>query len=321
MTTQNTMKAAVIDAFGGPEALRIQAIPVPVVTDNQILIRVDFAGVGKWDVFEREGLFAKMAPGKPTFPYILGSEGAGTIVETGKNVTQFHVGEVVYGIMPARNPKAGFYAEYVAVNSDKAWPMPRNLTLQQAAALALDGGTALRGIKDVLQLRKGSTIMIIGASGGIGHMAIQIAKRLGARVFAVVSGNDGVELALSFGADTAVDGKTVDVVAAAAVFAPKGMDTALVTTDSPGVAQMLQAVQKNGRIAYPYGVRLNPDERLIGYNANYDDTLMEQLNHIAADDFTVHIDQIFSLADTSTAHKSLYKHHIGRMILSTRLPG
>lgn len=316
MTTQNNMKAVALRTFGGPEALKLQAVPMPVTADDQIVIRVHFAGVGKWDVLEREGLFAEMTPGEPTFPYILGSEGAGTVVKTGKNVTQFNVGESVYGIVPARNPKAGFYAEYVAVNSNKAWPIPRNLTVQQAAALALDGGTALRGLKDSLQVGKDDTVMIVGASGGIGHMAIQIAKRLGARVFAVASGNDGVKLALSLGADTALDGKTVDVVAAAAVFAPKGIDTALITTDSPGVAKMLQAVRKDGRIAYPYGVRLNPDKRLMGYNADYDEALMSQLNHIAADNFIVHIDQVFSLANVSAAHRSLGRHHIGRVVLS-----
>lgn len=134
MTTQNAMKATIIKEFGGPELLKAQVAPMPLITDDQILIRIDFAGVGKWDVFEREGLFAGMTPGEPTFPYILGSEGAGTVVKTGKNVTQFKVGEAVYGIVPARNPKAGFYAEYVAIDSNKVWPVPRNLTQQQAAA-------------------------------------------------------------------------------------------------------------------------------------------------------------------------------------------
>ncbi|HSW99835.1 MAG TPA: NADP-dependent oxidoreductase, partial [Patescibacteria group bacterium] len=277
-TSQKTMKAITMHGFGGADVLAYETVSLPLPGDEQIVLQVAYAGVGKWDIYEREGLFAQMLPGKPTFPYILGSEGSGKVVAVGKKVTRFKQGDMAYGMVPARSPKAGFYAEYVAVDTSQAWLIPSRMTVQQAAALALDGGTALRGLQDTLQIGENSSLMIIGASGGVGHLAVQIAKHMGARVFAVASGEDGVQLALSLGADTAVDGKTTDVVTAARQFAPNGIDAALVTAGGPTIANMLHAVTAGGRIAYPNVVRLDPSDQAIGYNADYDTKLMNQLN-------------------------------------------
>src|SRR5689334_20167606 len=191
-THPDTMQAAAIDKFGGP--ITPHTLPVPRVGADEILIRIESAGVGVWDPFEREGGFAKMMGSKPTFPYVLGSDGAGTVADVGERVSGFKKGDRVYALALA-NPKGGFYAQYAAVKATDASPIPGKLTVEQAGVLPVDAITALCGLDDTLKLRPGESVLIFGAGGGIGHLAVQLAKRMGARVFAVASGDDGVALA------------------------------------------------------------------------------------------------------------------------------
>src|SRR5262245_27687114 len=211
------MKAAAIDRFGGPEVIHTRSLPVPRPGANDVLIQLDAAGIGVWDPYVREG---EIPTRKRRFPRIIGNDGAGTVVAIGDRVTRFRVGERVY----AYSMDGGFYAEYVAVNEDNVAPIPPGMDTEQAGALGADGVTALRGLDDELRLEAGETLMIFGASGGIGHIAVQLAKRMGAKVLAVASGADGVELVLRLGADAAVDGRRDDAAAAAHAFAPGGFD-------------------------------------------------------------------------------------------------
>jgi NADPH:quinone reductase-like Zn-dependent oxidoreductase len=227
-TTQNTMKAVAIDRFGGPETLTLETLPVPEVGPDEVLIHIESADVGVWDPFEREGGFAKMYGVKPRFPYVLGTDGAGMVEAVGKRVSRFAKGDRVYGIA-LMNPKGGFYAEYAALNADNVAHVPEKLTSEQAGVMPRDALTALTGLDDVLGLKSGEALMIFGAGGGIGHLAVQLAKRMGARVLAVASGTDGVALAERLGADVVVNGRTDDVAAAAESFAPAGLDAALMT--------------------------------------------------------------------------------------------
>lgn len=113
-----------------------------------------------------------------------------------------------------------------------------------------DALTALSGL-DALELRAGGSVMVFGASGGIGHLALQLAKHQGARVLAVASGADGVVLASKLGADLAVDSRREDVLAAARAFAPDGLQAAVVTVGGEAVDRALSAVRDGGRVAYP----------------------------------------------------------------------
>ena len=186
-----TMRAIALDRFGGPETLKVQTIPTPEPDADEILIHVECAGVGAWDPFEREGGFVEVLGQKPEFPYVLGTDGAGTVAAVGENVKDFKEGDRVYAA-ELGNPKGGFYAEYAVVKAENASLIPGDLNMDQAAVLPSDGLTALKGLEGVLRLEPDESVMIFGASGGIGHIAVQLAKRMGARVFAVASGNDGV---------------------------------------------------------------------------------------------------------------------------------
>ena len=150
--------------------------------------------MGAWDPFEREGGFAKRFGTEQKFPYVLGTDGAGTVVRVGEQVSGFKEGDRVYAAVLA-NPKGGFYAEFAAVKADNVAHVPDKLTTEQAGVMLSDALTALQGLDDMLDLKPGETLMIFGAGGGIGHLAVQLAKRMGARVLAVASGEDGVALA------------------------------------------------------------------------------------------------------------------------------
>jgi NADPH2:quinone reductase len=314
---QQTMQAAAIDQFGGP--ITPHTLPVPDVGPDEILIRIESAGVGAWDPFEREGGFAKHYGGNPRFPYVLGSDGAGTVADVGKNVSGFNKGDRVYafGLM---NPKGGFYAQYAAVKADVASPIPGKLTVEQAGALPFDAMTALRGLDDTLGVKPGESVMIFGAGGGIGHLAVQLAKRMGARVFAVASGDDGVALATRLGADVVVEGHRDDVVAAAQKFAPNGIDAALLTAGGPAAERALRAVRDGGRVAYPNGVEPEPKARagvsVKSYDGMPDPAAIRKLNRlIEQEPFEVHVARTFPLDRADEAHRALDEHYLGKLAL------
>src|SRR5260221_2142763 len=246
--TQRTMKAIALDHFGGRETMKVQILPVPEVGPNEVLIHVECAGVGQWDLFEREGGFARECGIEAKFPYVLGSDGGGTLAAVGDRVKGLKPGDRVFAF-GFLNPKGGFYAEYAAIKADDVSRIPDELTTQQAGAMPVDAMTALRGLDDTLALKPGESVMIFGASGGIGHLAVQLARRMGARVFAVASGSDGVALVKRLDADAVVDGYKDDIAAAARQFAPKGLDAALITfgPKSGGVARTRPSTPKENK--------------------------------------------------------------------------
>jgi NADPH:quinone reductase len=326
-TGQNTMQAVAMDRFGGVETLSLRTLPVPEIGPDEVLIRVESAGVGVWDPFEREGGFARMFGVEPKFPYVLGSDGAGTIAAVGSEVRGFREGDRVYA-SSFLNPPWGFYAEFAAVKvsaSAMPWPaavslIPGNLTTEQAGALPVCAITALRGLDSTLGLQQGEAVMIFGAGGGIGHLAVQLAKGLGARVFAVASGDDGVALAKRLGADAAVNGRRDDVVAAAREFAPGGLDAALLTAGGETTQHALAAIRTGGRLAYPHGVEPEPQGRAgivaKSYDGMPDPELIAKLNRlIESGPFEVHIARVFPLGEAAAAHRALATHYLGKLAL------
>ncbi|HKU74259.1 MAG TPA: NADP-dependent oxidoreductase [Pyrinomonadaceae bacterium] len=316
---EKTMRAIALDRFGGPETLKVQNVPAPEPGADEILIHVECAGVGAWDPFEREGGFVEVLGTKPKFPYVLGTDGAGTVAAVGKNVKELKEGDRVYAA-ELGNPKGGFYAEYAVVKAENASLIPGDLEMDQAAVLASDGFTALQGLEDVLDLQPDESVMIFGASGGIGHLAVQLAKRLGARVFAVASGEDGVEFVKRLGADAAVDGHSDKVLDMAREFAPDGIDTALVTAGGEATDRALSAIRPDGRVAHPNGVMpvpKAPDQVSIeAYDGEGGREAIERLNElIEAGPFEVHVDRIFPLEQAAEAQAALEEHHLGKIAL------
>jgi NADPH:quinone reductase-like Zn-dependent oxidoreductase len=169
-------------------------------------------------------------------------------------------------------------------------------------------------------LKSGESILIFGASGGIGHLAVQLAKRMGARVLAVASGIDGVALATQVGADMVIDGRKDDLRAAARKFAPGGLDCVLLTAGGAGAQQALEALRNGGRAAYPNGVEPEPKGRdgikLHSYDGMPKPGTIEKLNQmIERAPFEVHVDRTFRLEQVNEAHKALQKHFLGKLAL------
>ena len=313
------MRAAALDRFGGIETIQMKTLPVPEPGPDEILLRVESAGVGVWDPYEREGEFAKMFGTKPRFPYVLGSDGAGTVAAVGEQVRNFKEGDRAYALALA-NPKGGFYAEYAAVKAENVSPIPKKLTVEQAGVMPVDALTALRGLDEILQLKPGESLLVFGAGGGIGHLAVQLAKRMGTRVLAVASGDDGAALAKRLGADAVVNGRKEDVEAAARAFAPGGLDAALITAGGEAADAALRAVRDNGRVAHPNGVepapKARPGVKVQAYDGEPNPRQIEKLNRlIESGPFEVHVARTFPLDKAAEAHRELDKHYLGKLAL------
>ena len=312
------MRAVAIDEFGGIEKMKPRELPVPEVASDEILIRVDTAGVGVWDPFEREGGFAKEFGMKPHFPLVLGWDGAGTVEDVGEGVRNLKRGDRVYGIN-FMSPKGGFYAEYTAIKANNAAMIPPALSTRDAGVLAIDGVTALDGLDKALQLKGGESILILGASGGIGHLAVQLAKRMKARVLAVASGRDGVEFVKRLGADKVIDGHQEDILKAAHEFAPNGLDAVLLMAGGKAAQQAITALRKGGRAAHPNGVEV-PEKvngvKVASYNAEPSPKTFAKLNElIDGGPFEVHIARTFKLEDAAAAQQALNDHYLGKLAL------
>ena len=242
-------------------------------------------------------------------------------------VSRVNPGDRVYAFGLV-NPKGGFYAAYAAIKADDVSRIPGKLTTQQAGAMPVDAMTALRGLDDALGVKPGESVMIFGASGGIGHLAVQLAKRMGARVFAVASGSDGVTLVKRLGADAVIDGHKDDIVAAARQFAPNGLDAALITAGGPAADKALTAIHSGGRVAYPNGVEPTPappsgiDAK--AYDGMPDPQAIEKLNRLIdspgppeTGPFEVHVARNFPLEQAAEAHRALDQHYLGKLVLQT----
>jgi len=314
-----TMRAAAIDRFGGPQVVTVQVLPVPGIDAGEVLIAVHTAGVASWDAEMRAGWWPE---GRPRFPLVLGTDGSGTVAAVGSRVRRLRRGQRVYAYSFA-NPKGGFHAEYVAVASEKAARLPNRLGLKEAGAIPTTGLTALQGIEH-LALKKRESVIVHGASGGVGTLALQFAKLRGARVLATASGRDGAALVRRLGADQAVDGRQEDIEAAARKFAPDGIDAMLATAGGKPLEQCLRAVRRGGRLAYPNGVepapRRWPGVKIIVYDAEAGVREFQRLNRaVEAARPKVAIAAAFPLEEARKAHERIEAGHVlGKVVLGIR---
>jgi NADPH:quinone reductase-like Zn-dependent oxidoreductase len=196
------MKAIVRYEYGSPDVLELKDIEKPGIGDGEVLVRVHAAGVdrGVWHIMTglpypiRLAGYGLRAPKNP----VIGMDLAGVVEAVGKNVTRFRPGDEVFGI------GEGAFAEYALAREEKLAPQSENLTFEQAAAVAVSGLTALQGLRDHGRVAPEQEVLIIGASGGVGTYAVQIAKAFGARVTGVCS-TTKVEMVRSIGADHVID--------------------------------------------------------------------------------------------------------------------
>ncbi len=315
-----TMRAAAIDAPGGAEVLTLHTLAVPRPAPGELLIALQAAGVASWDVeIRRQPQDLKNS----RLPLVLGTDGAGTVAALGAGVHGFRVGDPVYAYS-WDNPQGGFYAEYVAVPAERVAHVPPGLSLTQAGAIGTTALTALQGVDDALHVRPGETLLIHGAAGGVGTLAVQFAKLRGARVLATVSGEDEIALVKRLGADAVVDGRHGDIAAAAHQFAPAGIDAVLALAGGEALERCISTLRKDGRVAYPSGVRPPPAQRagveLTRYDAIPGPREFERLNAaIIQAKLVVPIAASYPLADAAGAQRRLEAGHVpGKIVLLIR---
>jgi NADPH:quinone reductase-like Zn-dependent oxidoreductase len=312
------MKAAAIDRFGGPSVLKLHDLPTPEPEPNQILIEIHTAGVGGWDAGMRSGEWKP--PGRPKFPRVLGLDGSGIVVAKGKRVRRFAIGDRVWAY---DYENAGFYAQYVAVDADSAGRVPKRMSLREAGAGACTGLTGLQGVADYAEVRRGQTVLVFGATGAVGSLALQFAKARGARVIATATGRKATQLVRKLGARVAIDARSRDAVDELEAAAPDGVDVVLAFAGGRDLARLLDLVPRGGRIVYPNGVEPEPEARsgirVKGYDAAGGAQEFVQLARAAeAARLKVTIAGVYALSQAAEAHRRLQGHVLGRIALGVR---
>ncbi len=192
-----TMKAQVIEQFGGSKVFTLRELPLPRIESNQVLIQVHASSVNPVDIKIRSGVHRALAP---DFPAILHGDVAGIVVQAGKEVKHIKEGDAVFGCAGGFKGTNGAIAEYMVADPQLLAHKPITLTMAQAAALPLVAITAWEALVDRAKLKSNQTILIHAAAGGVGHIAIQLAKSLGAQVFATASTSEKQQVAQRLGA-------------------------------------------------------------------------------------------------------------------------
>jgi NADPH:quinone reductase len=197
------MRAVICRAYGPPANLTVEETPTPTPGTHEVLVRVEAAGVNFADVLMVAGQYQV----KPPVPFIAGSEFAGEVIEVGSAVAGIAKGERVMG-SPAQG---GAFAEYIAIEPKRIWKIPPGLSFDVAAGLVIGHGTAYFGLQERTSITPGEWVLVTGAAGGVGIAAVEIAKRLGARVIAAVGSDRKVDVARAHGADAVVNYSSEDL--------------------------------------------------------------------------------------------------------------
>lgn len=238
------MKCIQIDRYGGPEVINRRDIAIPAPQADEVLVRVRRSGVNFMDVHTREGKYANSQTYHVSLPCTLGMEGAGEIVSVGSDVRDLAAGDRVAWCIVW-----GSYAEYAVVPAWRAVKVPDTLSLDMAVASLFHGLTAHYLVNDVAELAPGKSCLVHAASGGIGQIMIQLAKRAGARVFATTSTKEKAALAKSRGADVALlydDGRFADAVREAT--GGRGVDVVFDPIGKATLRDSFRAAHKRGLI-------------------------------------------------------------------------
>ncbi|WP_225848733.1 NADP-dependent oxidoreductase [Streptomyces sp. HPF1205] len=198
------MRAITQNTFGGPEVLEVTDLPVPDLGPGRVLVRVKAAGVNPIELFIRSGAFPLL--GEP--PFVLGWDLSGVVERVEPGVHRFKEGDEVYGL-PLFPLAAGAYAEYVSAPARQLARKPAGISHEEAAALPLVGLTAWQAFAEIAELRPGQRVLVHGAGGGLGHVAVQLAKHMGAQVVGTASAGKH-EFLRGLGADRLIDHRTAD---------------------------------------------------------------------------------------------------------------
>jgi len=232
------LKALTINRYSKENTLQLVDLPQPIIKENEILVEIHSASVNQLDVKISTGEFKLILPYK--FPLILGHDVAGIITKVGTKVSRFKVGNEVFA-RPA-DFKIGTFAEYIAVNENDVALKPKNITMEQAASFPLVALTVWQAFVEKANLKKGQKVFIQAGSGGVGTIAIQLAKHLGVTV-ATTTSADNFDLVKSLGADIVIDYKTQDFETIL-----KDYDLVLNSQDRKTLEKSLKILKSGGKV-------------------------------------------------------------------------
>ena len=236
------MKAIRVKEFGGPEVLRLEDVPTPQADSGQVLVRIHATGVNPVETYIRAGKYARL----PQLPYTPGNDGAGVVEQVGPGVIEFKPGDRVY----TAGSVSGTYAEFALCKTEQVHPLPGNVSFAQGAAMGTPYATAYRGLLQRADARPGETVLVHGASGGVGTAAVQLARARGLRVFGTAGSDEGFKIAREQGAHEVFDHRAPDhfeqVMKATG---GRGVDVIVELLANVNLGRDLTILAKRGRVA------------------------------------------------------------------------
>ena len=311
------MRAIAEDEFNGPTSL--QDLPVPEIGADEVLIRVRAAGVNPFDWKVADGALKDEMEHR--FPLILGFDAAGVVERVGAGVTGFAEGDEVYGYLSKPVIGGGTYAEYVSAPATIVARKPESIGFAEAAALPMPGLTAM-DLVDAVDPKDGESVLIVGATGGVGSYAIQLASRRGARVIATAR-RENEAFARELGAAEVIDHSRGDLVDAVRAAYPHGIEAVIdVVSDREALGRIAGLVKKGGRLAssvYAADVRGLAERGVEATNigAQADTRRLEELSRMVdAGELSVRLERTFSLEEAPKALEQSRTGHVrGKIVL------
>jgi NADPH2:quinone reductase len=307
------MKAAYIDKPGPPESINYGNLPKPKPADHQVLVKVKAVAVNPVDTYIRAGMLPMDLP----WPFIVGCDLAGEVEAVGSTVTKFQKGDRVWGSNQGLLGRQGTFAEYAAVDECWLYPTPEEVSDEDATAMALVGITAHLGLFRDAQLKMGEKVFVNGGAGGVGSCVIQMARAVGAKVFATAGSDERVRACLQLGANVAVNYKNGNLDAAIGKFG--AIDVWFETLREQDFDQAVKHLAFRGRMivmagrdsrpAFPVGPFYTKDCKLFGYamfNAPPEEQrkCAAEINRwMARGRLRPRIDRVMPLSEAAAAHQ------------------
>ncbi|RZK41762.1 MAG: NADP-dependent oxidoreductase [Hymenobacter sp.] len=311
-------QAAYYTEFGGIDKIKVGPLDLPAVGEGEVLLHVKAAGINPVDYIVREGHFQQVVPN--AFPAVPGWDVAGIVEKRGHGASRFAEGAEVYGYVRRPVVQHGTFAERMVVPECYLAARPTKLSWEAAGGLPLAGLTAYQSVITAGQLKAGETVLILGASGGVGGTAIQLAKQVGATVIAVASASSAAHMK-ELGADFTIDYKAGPVGDAVKKVAPEGVDVLFDAISGDTLTQSLAALKPNGRLisvlndgknlSLPAGVHF---QHVMAQPSVPD---LDHLRELAdAGQLQVPVSATFSLADAKKAFEQIEtKHTTGKVVI------
>jgi NADPH2:quinone reductase len=236
------MKAIRVHEFGDPEVLRLKEVPTPQPGPGQVLVRIHAIGVNPVETYIRAGKYARL----PELPYTPGNDGAGVVEQVGADVKEFKPGDRVY----TAGSLSGTYGEFALCKTEQVHPLPANVSFAQGAAIGTPYATAYRGLFQRADAKPSETVLIHGASGGVGTAAVQLARARGLRVFGTAGSDEGRKLAREQGAHEVFDHRASDQFEQIMnATSGRGVDVIVELLANVNLGKDLTILAKGGRVA------------------------------------------------------------------------